>query len=128
LSANEFTIIDNQSWLLVHVYVMHAWEIIPILFTFQSVVEGGNVDNVIVVITHPFMQQGGLTQKERTKRLICFGVDEASFFQGYCIGMTFQFKEKYVPYTMGQHYITYRTNLVQVLLNLPMVAKVEDLL
>ncbi len=27
---------------------------------------------------------------------------------------------------MGQHYMAHRTNLVQVLLNLPMVAKVED--
>jgi len=29
------------------------------------------------VITHPFMQQGGLIKKETTKRLICFGVDGA---------------------------------------------------
>jgi hypothetical protein len=60
--------------------------------------------------------------------LICFGADGASFFQGCGIGMTFQLKEKYVPYMMGQHYMAHRTNLVQVLLNLPMVAKVEDLL
>jgi len=80
------------------------------------------------VITHPFLQQGGLIKKETTKRLICFGVDGAYFFQGCCIGMTFQLKEKYVPYMMGLHYMAHRTNLVQVLLNLPMVAKLEKLL
>jgi hypothetical protein len=42
--------------------------------------------------------------------------------------MTFRLKEKYVLYMMGQHYMAHRTNLVKVLLNLPMVAKVEDLL
>jgi hypothetical protein len=73
LNANEIIIINNQFWFLVHVYVMYAWKIIPILFTFQSVVEGGDVDNLTVEIIHPFMQQRGLIQKETTKRLICFG-------------------------------------------------------
>jgi hypothetical protein len=27
LNTNEVIIVDNQSWLLVHVYVMHAWKI-----------------------------------------------------------------------------------------------------
>jgi hypothetical protein len=56
LSADKFTTIDNQSWFLMHVYVMHSWKKIPIFFTFQSVVEGGNVVNLFVAITHPFMQ------------------------------------------------------------------------
>jgi hypothetical protein len=43
--------------------------------------------------------------------------------------MTFQLKEKYVPYMMGQHCMAQRMNLVvQVLLNLSMVAKLEHLL
>jgi hypothetical protein len=35
---------------------MHAWKRIPILFTFQHVVEGGNADNLIVVIVQALMQ------------------------------------------------------------------------
>jgi hypothetical protein len=27
LNADEITIVDNRSWFLVHVYVMHAWKI-----------------------------------------------------------------------------------------------------
>jgi hypothetical protein len=70
-----------------------------------------------------------LTQEETTKRLICFGADGASIFQGCHTGMTFQLKEKFVPYMMGQHCMAHQTNLaIQVLSNLPMVAKLEDLL
>jgi hypothetical protein len=43
--------------------------------------------------------------------------------------MTFQLKEKYYPYMMGQYCMTHEMNLdVQLLSNLPMVAKLEDFL
>jgi hypothetical protein len=75
------------------------------------------------------MQQGGLIQKETTKRLICFGCNGASVFQGCPTSVTFQLKEKFAPCMMVQHCMAHQTNLiVQVLLNLPMVAKLEDLL
>jgi hypothetical protein len=35
LSANEITTLDNQSGLLVQVYVMHAWKKIPIFSQFN---------------------------------------------------------------------------------------------
>ncbi len=38
-----------------HAYVTHAWKIILILLTFQHVVEGGNANNLIVVIAQAFM-------------------------------------------------------------------------
>jgi hypothetical protein len=34
---------------------MHAWKRIPILLTLQHVVEGGNVDKIIIVIAQTFM-------------------------------------------------------------------------
>jgi hypothetical protein len=60
LSVDEVTTIDNQSWILVHAYVIHAWKGISFLFTFQHVVEehvieGGNVDNLTVVIVQALM-------------------------------------------------------------------------
>jgi hypothetical protein len=103
LSVDEVIIIDNQSWILVHAYVMHTWKRIPILFTLQHVVEDENVDNLTTIVTQTFMQQGGLTQEETTKRFICFGVNGASIFQGYHTSMTFQLKEKFSPCMMGQH-------------------------
>ncbi len=81
LNANEVTTIDDQSWILVHAYVMHAWKRILILLTLQHVVKGGNAKNLIVVIAQALMQQGGLIQEETTKRLICFGSDGPPFFK-----------------------------------------------
>jgi hypothetical protein len=50
LSAYEVTTIDNQSW-----NSMHGWRIILILLTLEHVVEGGNANNLIVVITQTLM-------------------------------------------------------------------------
>jgi hypothetical protein len=70
-----------------------------------------------------------LIQEETTKRLICFGADGASIFQGYYIIVTFQLKEKFASYMMGQHCMAHWTNLaIQVLSNMPIVAKLEKLL
>jgi hypothetical protein len=105
---------------------MHAWKRIHILLTLQPVIEGGNANNFIVIIVQAFMQQGGLIQEERTKRLICFGANVASIFQGCHTKTTFQLKEKFAPYMMGQHCMAHRMNLVvQVLSNLPMVARLD---
>jgi len=121
LNANEVITIDNQSWISMHAYVMHAWKKNSILLTLQHIVEGGNVDNLAAIIVQAFMLQGGLTPEETTKRLICFGANGASIFQGCHTSVTFQLKEKFVPCMMGQHCMAHRTNL-------PMVANLEDLL
>jgi len=55
LNANEVATIDDQFWILVHAYVTHAWKRILISLTFQHVVEGGNANNLIVVIAQAFM-------------------------------------------------------------------------
>jgi hypothetical protein len=107
LSADEVIAIENQSWISMHAYVMHAWKRIPILLTLQHIVEGGNVDNLTIIIVQAFMQQGGLIQKETTKRLICFGFNGASIFQGCPTSATFQLKEKFAPCMMVQHYMAH---------------------
>jgi len=38
-----------------HVYVMHAWKRIHILLTLECVVEGGNADNLTIVIIQALM-------------------------------------------------------------------------
>ncbi len=55
LSVDEVTIVDDQFWISVHAYVMHAWKKIPILLTHQHVVEGGNVDKITIVVAQTFM-------------------------------------------------------------------------
>ncbi len=55
LNVDEVINVDNQSQISMHAYVMRAWKKIPILLTFQRVVEGRNVDNLTVVIAQAFM-------------------------------------------------------------------------
>jgi hypothetical protein len=71
LSVDEVINVNNQSWILVHAYVMHGWKRIPILLTLECVVVGGNVNNLTGIIAQVFMQQWGLIQEDTTKRLIC---------------------------------------------------------
>jgi hypothetical protein len=43
ISIDEVTTIDNQSWILVHFYVVVGWKQMPILLTLEHLVEGGTV-------------------------------------------------------------------------------------
>jgi hypothetical protein len=47
---NEVTTIDNQSWILTHVYVVERWKRLQILLTLQQVLKGSNADNLTKVI------------------------------------------------------------------------------
>ena len=69
-----------------------------------------------------------LPQTEIAKRLICFGADGVSVFQGSRNNVTAQMKEHVAPFMFGIHCMAHRTNLaVQALSNLPVVAKIEAL-
>jgi hypothetical protein len=95
------------------------------LFTVQHFFEGGNVDNLTSTIVQSLMYQGTLTKKEIGTRFICFNV-HGSFLQGNHTKMTFQLKEKYYPYMMGQYCMTHTMNLdIQLLSNVSMLAKLE---
>ncbi len=59
-----------------------------VLSTLQHVVEGGIAYDLTFVIMLSLLQQRGLTKKEVNERFIYFGVDGASFFEGFHIGMT----------------------------------------
>jgi hypothetical protein len=50
LNGDEVTTIDNQSWIS-----MHPWKKNHILLTLEHVVEGGNANNLIVIIIQAFM-------------------------------------------------------------------------
>ncbi len=100
-----------------------------ILLTLQCVIEGETANNFTLMITKSLMQQQKLTQEKTIDHPICFSAKGASFFQSYRIIVITQLKEKYFLYMMGQHYMAHRTNLdVQALSNLPMAARLEELL
>ncbi len=62
-------------------------------------------------------------------KLICFGIEKITIFQGAKIGVTTQLMQKHAPYLSGVHYMAHCTNvLVATLSSLRLVSKVENLL
>lgn len=74
----------------------------------QRVVAGTGVDNLTVVIMEALQKARGLSLKSVAQKLLCFGVDGISTFQGTKIGVTQQINIKYAPFFIGIHYMVQR--------------------
>ncbi len=81
-SPNEVTTIDNVSWICIHAYVVQSLVKVPILLQIEHIVNGSSSNNLTKVIIITLMRCGGLTMKDVSKKLLCFGVDGAFIFQG----------------------------------------------
>jgi hypothetical protein len=57
------TSVDNQSWVLVHGYVVNDWCQIPILLIVERVVDGSNLDNLTRVLMNSLLINGRLFQE-----------------------------------------------------------------
>jgi hypothetical protein len=49
MDNNEMIIVENQSWILVHYYVVVGWRRMPILLSFECL-EGGIAINIKIMI------------------------------------------------------------------------------
>jgi hypothetical protein len=74
------TIIDNQSWIFFHCYVVVGWKQMPILLIFECLVKGGVATNIKNVILATLITYGGLTNEHIFERLECLDVDGVSMF------------------------------------------------
>jgi len=73
--------------------------------------------------------RGGLSREQIASRLISFGADGASVFQGVRTGVTRQLTENHAPFLTGVHCMSHRVDLaLKTLSNLPVVSNVEGLL
>jgi hypothetical protein len=75
------------------------------MISLQKVANEGRVDNLTIVIMEAFWHGGGLSFVIITKKLLCFGVDGVSTFQGIKIGVTKQINTNYSPFYIGVHYM-----------------------
>jgi hypothetical protein len=128
ISIDEVTAIDNTSWVGVHVYAMRSWERMPHLLHLSCVSESGTSDHLTSVIMHVLLVEGGLSREEIASKLVCFGADGVSTFQGSKTGVTTQIREKWAPFTLGANCSNHRINfVVETLSNYPMVSRLESL-
>jgi hypothetical protein len=62
------------------------------------------IDNDSWICVHAYV--------EISKKLLCFGVDGVTVFQGSKIGVTKQIKGSHAPFFMGVHCVAHCINLV----------------
>jgi hypothetical protein len=128
ISVDEVTTVDNTSWVGIHVYAMQSWERMPYLLYLSCVSESGTSDHLTNVIMHALLGEGGLSREEIASKLVCFGADGVSTFQGTKMGVTTQIREKWAPFSLGANCGSHRINLVvETLSNYPMVSRLESL-
>jgi hypothetical protein len=48
--CNEVMMIDNESWINIHTYLVEDFKCIPILLNLKGLVNGGTIDNLTNVI------------------------------------------------------------------------------
>jgi hypothetical protein len=98
------------------------------LLFLQRMVDGGGADVVREMITSSLEFHGGLSERQIAEKLVCFGANGVSTFQGSRNGVTVQLQKSKAPYLFGVHYMAHRTNLVvEQLSNLLVVIKIESL-
>jgi hypothetical protein len=91
-------------------------------------VDGGGADAVREMITSSLEFHGGLLERQIAEKLVCFGADGVSTFQGSRNGVTVQLQKSKALYLFGVHCMAHRTNLaVEPLSNLLVVSKIESL-
>jgi hypothetical protein len=128
ISCDEVTTIKNQSWLSIHVYVIKEWKNVLIMLNLQHVVDGTTSDNLTSLIVKSLMEFGGLSETNLANKLVSFGVDRVTIFQGVKNGVKAQIMQKHAPFVDGMHCMALTNLVVQTLSDLILVSKIESLL
>lgn len=129
MSADEVTTVDNGSWISVHAYIVKNWVRVPYLVGLKHLVDGATSDNLTVEIVKCIESGGGLDLDSIASKLLCFGADGVSAFQGAHTGVVRQLKHKFAPFLTGQHCCAHKTNLaLRALSTLPLLASIEVML
>ena len=100
LSADEVTTIDGQSWLSIHLYVCIAFKRVPILLSLSRLQEGNGALAIKKTIEGMLNHHSRLKVTEVANRLVCFGADGASVFQGRRNGVTALMKQYMPPFCL----------------------------
>jgi hypothetical protein len=81
LTTNEVINMDNQSWILIHGYVLKYWCQFVILLTIERIVDDFNFNSLTNVLIYSLVSHGGIYLKTFLK---------ASFFGGQMESMCFE--------------------------------------
>jgi hypothetical protein len=98
INCDKVVTLDNQSWTFVHVYIIKNWCRVQILLNLERIVNGGTYDNLTSIIIHSLDVFGDIANK-----VVYFGVDGVTIFQGLRTSATIQLVSKHCPFVVGIH-------------------------
>jgi hypothetical protein len=94
-----------------------------------DVADGATANGLIDLLMDSLHTKGGLNSDAIAYKLLCFGADGVSAFQGKRTGVTVQIKKDYAPFATGIHCHAHKINLaVKTLSQFPVVHVVEELM
>ncbi len=68
--------------------MVQNWCKVPILLNLQQVIKGGGSNNLTTMLVNSITTVGGLSKGDLVAKLVSFGVDGVTIFQGFKIGVT----------------------------------------
>jgi len=68
--------------------VIDLWKQILILLNLQQMVDGGSFDNLTFLIMQSLTNYGGYNEINIANKLVCFGTNGVTIFQGLKYGVT----------------------------------------
>ncbi len=78
----------------------------------EIVVEKGTLNNVIVSFVHSFINLGGLSMVDVANKVVCFGLDNVTIFQGSKTSVIVQSINKHNHFIVDIHCMAHQCNLV----------------
>jgi hypothetical protein len=78
----------------------------------EHVLDGASSDNMIQLIIEALTIRSALNKKYMTKKLVSFGVDKVSIFQGTCNGVIVEIQNNYASHMVQVHCTENHKNLV----------------
>jgi hypothetical protein len=128
-SCDEVTSQSRESWASFTAYIVVIWERRPIPLLVTRLYDGASSAILLATLLDTLEQYGGLPCPDIASKLVSFGANGVSVFQGVRTGVTVQLKEHHAPLVSGMHCMSHRTNLaVQTLSQVPLVMRIEELL
>ncbi len=77
---DEITMIDNQSWISIHYYVVQDWCHLHVLIFLEQVIEGGGSNNPTKVIIDALRKHASVYYTNVVSKLLSFGTDGVNVF------------------------------------------------
>jgi hypothetical protein len=111
VSCDEVTTVDHLSYVSIHAYIMENWTRIPLLIACKQVRGGATANNLTKVILAALEEAGGMDKIANRTKLISFGADGMSVFQGCRTGVATQLRMKHAPFLISVHCFAHRLNL-----------------